>query len=450
MLERRFAEVHIGHYDVLDLLGKGGMGTVYKARHRHMKRVVAIKVLAREVACEPWFVQRFQREIETVAQLMHPHIVMAYDAAEDAIGHYLVMEYVNGRDLASEVLQDGPLSIADAVDCTLQAARGLEFAHRQGIIHRDVKPANLLRDASGVVKVADLGLARLSAAPAGSSLTQVGDIVGTADFMPPEQAFASAPVDHRADIYSLGCTLFFLIAGRPPYQAEVPIGVLLQHREAPLPSLAAVRPDTPPELDALQRRALAKQPADRYPTMTAMVHALEAMQRLTVALTARPGLPPPVDPSTGLPNSETDHAAALSDTQATPAAAAPRRLEELTIVLVEPSRTQAGIVRTYLRELGIDKVHATGAGRQALALARETHADVVLSAMHLTDMTGLQLLQALRTDTVCAGLGFILASSATGSDATEELPREPRTVLMPKPFDVRKLAQALAQASRAP
>src|SRR5204862_7060000 len=138
-----------------DRLGAGGMGTVYKARHRRMKRVVAVKVLSRKIAESEHFVQRFQREVEAVARLSHPNIVMAHDADEAEAGHFLVMEFVNGRDLATEAQQRGPLPVAEAVDYILQAARALDYAHNQGIIHRDIKPANLLRDASGLVTVAD-------------------------------------------------------------------------------------------------------------------------------------------------------------------------------------------------------------------------------------------------------------------------------------------------------
>src|SRR5262249_26064973 len=153
---------------------------------------------------------------------------------ESPAGPYLAMEFIQGRDLASEVQAAGPLSVAAAVHCTLQAARGLTYAHEQGLIHRDVKPANLMRDTRGVVKVADLGLARLKnpqAAAADSALTQAGSVVGTVDFMAPEQAVDSTTVDHRADIYSLGCTLFYLLTGRPLYAGTSLMSLLLQHRD---------------------------------------------------------------------------------------------------------------------------------------------------------------------------------------------------------------------------
>src|SRR5262245_37542572 len=172
-LGRRFGELRIGNYEVLDRLGAGGMGTVFKARHRRMKRVVALKVLARQMAESGTFAERFQREVETIARLSHTNIVMAFDADEAEVGPFLVMEFVDGRDLASEVDRAGPLPVADAVDRILQAARGLEYAHGRGIVHRDIKPGNILRDADGVVKVADLGLARLRTADGPSESTSL-------------------------------------------------------------------------------------------------------------------------------------------------------------------------------------------------------------------------------------------------------------------------------------
>src|SRR5262249_21112706 len=230
------------------------------------------KVLSRSVAQTGKFVQRFQREVEAVARLSHPNIVIAHDADEAELGHYLVMEFVNGRDLATVVQEHGPLVIPDAVDCILQAARALDYAHGQGIIHRDIKPANLLRDVSGVVKVADLGLARfndtLGRSPEGmSALTQAGTIMGTVDFMPPEQALGLTNIDHRADIYSLGCTLYFLLTGGPPYEGPTMMAILLKHREAAIPSLCAARAEVPATLDQIFQRMVAKKPEERFASM---------------------------------------------------------------------------------------------------------------------------------------------------------------------------------------
>lgn len=461
VLRHRLDELHFGSYLVLDRLGAGGMGTVYKARHARMKRVVALKVLAREIAGQGTFARRFQREVETIAQLSHPNIVMAFDAGEAAAGPFLVMEFVNGRDLGSEVQQDGPLSVADAVGCTLQAARGLAYAHGQGVIHRDIKPANLLRDAGGLVKVADLGLARLNTGPDGSprsGLTQAGGIVGTADFMAPEQALDSTSIDARADIYALGCTLYFLLTGQAPYTAGSIIELLFKHRDAPLPALGATRPDVPAEVEALFRRMVAKRSDDRPATMLAVIETLEGLQDRVADLRARPVVRPPVSPSSAgetVAAETSEQFLAKEPRPGTPpeskAAAQTvgdgRPQTTLSVVLVEPSRTQAAIVRKYLLELGIDQVHGTGSGREALALAKQQKADVLLSAQHLADMTGVQLVQTLRAEAGCAHVGFVLASSESPSGEALAVLATPRTVLLPKPFDQRQLAKALGQAA---
>jgi phosphate ABC transporter phosphate-binding protein len=295
LLQGRVADLRIGGYEVLDLLGQGAMGTVYRARHRTMKRVAAIKVLAPEVAKHESFAQRFQREVETLARLHHPNIIMAFDAGESPAGPFLAMEFVQGRDLAREVQAAGPLGLADSVACILQAARGLEYAHEQGLIHRDVKPANLMRDVRGVVKVADLGLARmrnLHAAQSESALTQAGSIVGTVDYLAPEQAVDSTTVDYRADIYSLGCTLYYLLTGRPMFSGSSLMSLLLQHREAPPPSLLEARPGVPDLLNAVYLRMVAKDPNDRYASMTEVALALEEAAQLISTLPPSALLPP--------------------------------------------------------------------------------------------------------------------------------------------------------------
>ena len=290
--EERGSSLRIGNYDILDRLGAGGMGTVFKARHRRMKRVVALKVLAANLSENPLFVKRFQREVETIAALGHPNVVMAYDADEADVGHFLVMELVNGHDLAACVEREGPFSLPRAVDCILQAARGLAYAHSQGIVHRDVKPHNLLLDESGVIKVTDLGLARLNhgaeGAAAGADVTMAGGVIGTVDYMPPEQAVDSTTIDHRADIYSLGCTLHYLLTGRPPYAGATIMAILLKHRDGEIPQLSAARPDLPPQLDDLFRRMLSKSPEQRVQNMSDVVAELEAIAAIL-----------PKDPGTG-------------------------------------------------------------------------------------------------------------------------------------------------------
>lgn len=456
ILERRFEDLRMGNYEILDKLGAGGMGTVFKARHRRMNRLVALKVLSKEVAATEKFVQRFQREVETIARLSHPNIVMAFDADEAHAGPFLVMEFVNGRDLASEVYKNGPLAVDDAVECILQSARGLEYAHAQGIVHRDIKPGNILRDASGVFKVTDLGLARLNEAARNesqSSLTQAGGVLGTVDFMPPEQAVDSTTIDLRADIYSLGCTLHYLLTGQPPYSGSSIMAVLLKHRDAPIPSLRASRPDIPEALEECFRLMVAKQPGERLASMTDVVRVLEELKRTTHLSDARPATPgsqlggATIDFSTG------DAVASRDTSRVVPAGELPKTIStggaKHAIVLVEPSRTQAAIIRKYLEQLGYLVVHASGSGKEALDAARQHQARAIISAMHLKDMTGVELARALVADSQCSRIGFILATSETDGDAATELPPGDTVVIMPKPFDISSLQKALAHAVKA-
>ncbi len=462
VLTRRFDDLVMGNYEILDRLGAGGMGTVFKARHRRMKRIVALKVLSREVARSESFAQRFQREVETIARLTHPNVVMAFDADESKMGPFLVMEFVDGHDLAGEVTQAGPLSVADAVECTLQAARGLEYAHSQGIVHRDIKPANLMRDVSGVVKVTDLGLARLNATDgtANTSLTQAGGIVGTMDYMPPEQALDSTAIDHRVDTYSLGCSLYFLLTGRPPFEGNTIMALLLKHREAPIPSLCAARLDIPAELDAIFRRMVAKKPEDRQPTMADVVRELDTLKKSIRLSDTRPagaaarlGAAPDMSGATITYGSNEASTARdplqtmVSDGVGTDTSIAEAgKVAGRVVVLAEPSRVQAGIIRRYLEQLKVGAVHPVGSGHQAFEVAKREAADVILCSMQLSDMTGLHLAHMLLADPACGRLGLVLATSeADMEEAAALMPDSPRVILMPKPFDQQRLAASLAK-----
>lgn len=268
-----------GEYTILEQIGAGGMGQVFKARHRTMERVVALKMLPPKAMKSPQAVERFHREVRTAARLTHPNIVIAYDAGEHKGNHYLVMEHVDGYDLANVVAQRGPLSVSQAVDCIVQAAKGLEYAHSEGVAHRDIKPGNLLLDRKGTVKILDMGLARIFEGGRSDSpdrLTDSGQVMGTCDYMAPEQAEDTHAADHRADIYSLGCTLYRLLTGHKPYTGDTLIQILLAHREAPIPSIVQKRPDAPAELDAVFQKMMAKTPDDRYQSMAEVIAALEA------------------------------------------------------------------------------------------------------------------------------------------------------------------------------
>jgi serine/threonine protein kinase/DNA-binding response OmpR family regulator len=430
----RHDELRVGNYDILGKLGAGGMGTVFQARHRRLKRIVALKVLSADLCQDIAFVRRFQREAETVARLSHPNIVMAYDADEAEVGHFLVMEFVNGRDLASTVEKNGPLSVFQAIDCTLQAAKGLAYAHEQGIIHRDIKPHNLLLDQAGTLKITDLGLARLvtSSSQSPSSLTQAGGLLGTSNYMPPEQATDPTQIDHRADIYALGCTLHFILTGNPPFDGPSMMSVLIKHRETPAPSLTAQRPDVPADLDRLYLRMMAKEPSGRPKSMAEVAAALTPL-RETASATA-PVRPGHLAVSIG---AATFTGEAIQNTLSEV-----KKAPSLTVLVVEPSRVQGGIIRKYLEAQDITVLGVVVNGQEALKSVRASAPVCIVSALHLPDMTGLDLAQAVRDEAQGNPPGFVLVSTASES-ATSSLTQISRALMLHKPFTPAQLIEAV-------
>ncbi len=268
----------LGSYVLMERIGAGGMGQVYKARHRIMDRFVAVKRLPCKLTADQAAIARFRREVKAASRISHPNIVRAYDADQVNGIPFLVMELVEGSDLAALVRKNGPFSVHKAVGYTLQAARGLEAAHKDGIVHRDIKPANLMLDAQEVVKILDMGLARFGGDGNDSvhaDLTSTGTIMGTADYMAPEQALDTKTVDSRADIYSLGCSLHFLLTGEALYQGDTLMKKLLAHREHPIPSLRTSRPEVSEQLDDVFKKLVAKKAGDRYQSMTQAIAELE-------------------------------------------------------------------------------------------------------------------------------------------------------------------------------
>ena len=269
-------------YNVACWIAKGGMGNVFQAQHRSMGRTVALKVINKKLVRDPDVVERFQREVQTAARLSHVNIVTAYDAEQIDDLHILVMEYVDGFNLASMVKTCGPLPLSDACDYARQAAIGLQYAHEQGVVHRDIKPHNLML-ASGTVKILDFGLASLTAGTAlpkgdsdagDASLTAAGSIMGTPDFISPEQAADAHQADIRSDIYSLGATLYYLLSGQAPFPTGSVAQRLKSHAESTPPAIRSLRPEVPPELSEVLARMLAKEPDQRFQTPQQVAAAL--------------------------------------------------------------------------------------------------------------------------------------------------------------------------------
>ncbi len=256
----------LGQYTIIQEIGRGGMATVYSATQRGMSRTVAIKVLPRHFLHDPGFLERFEREVEVISQLEHPHILPIYDYGEAEGVPYIAMRYLGGGSMAQMVRRGVP-KLEDLRKPFQQIAEALDYAHQQGIIHRDLKPGNVMLDENGNAYLSDFGIARVM----GSDLTGSA-IIGTPAYMSPEQAQGTA-IDARSDIYALGIVLFELITGREPYQAETPMSVLLKHLNEPIPPLEQFREGVPKSVQAVIEKATAKDPDARYSSATEMARA---------------------------------------------------------------------------------------------------------------------------------------------------------------------------------
>jgi serine/threonine protein kinase len=292
-------------YEILEELGRGGMGVVYKARQLNLNRIVALKVIRRDRLAQPDTVRRFRREVQAIARLSHPHLVVVHHADQLGDTHYFAMEYIDGVTLQRLVQEEGPLPIATACDYIRQAALGLQHAHERRLVHRDIKPANLMvlqesgirsqesrvkdtafaltpdpRPLTPVVKILDLGMARLlqpldTEESVSSTLTEAGAVIGTLDYIAPEQARDPRTADIRADLYSLGCTLHFLLTGQVLYPGGTWLDKLDKHRNEPPPRVPTLRPGVPIEVSNIMQRLLAKKPEERYQSPAELATALE-------------------------------------------------------------------------------------------------------------------------------------------------------------------------------
>ncbi len=285
LFQGRGLELVLGPYVVLERLGEGGMGAVYKARHAKLGRVVALKVIRPERLQSADAVRRFHREVRAAAQLTHPNVVRAMDADTVSGSHFLVLEYVDGIDLARLVKQQGPLPVKQACEYIRQAALGLQHAFERGLVHRDIKPHNLLLTRDGTtVKLLDMGLARLAQSGEQDTevlgtMTQDGAMMGTADYIAPEQAESAHQADIRADLYSLGCTFYFLLTGEVPFPGASLMQKLLRHKEQEPAPLQQLRPDVPASVAAVVQRLMRKRPEERYQRPADLVQALAALGR---------------------------------------------------------------------------------------------------------------------------------------------------------------------------
>lgn len=272
---RRFS---IGRYTVLEQLGAGGMATVYLCQHKHMKRRAAVKVLPAKLAADPSCVARFYREARAVAALDHPNIVRAFDVAEDDGIHFLALEYVEGPTLQEMVRFRGTLGTLQVMHYMRQAAAGLQHAFQAGIIHRDIKPGNLLVDLSGTVKILDLGLARFFTDEKDDLTVMYDDVVlGTADYLAPESAESCRNSDVRSDIYALGCTFYFCLTGQPPFPEGTLANKLVAHMKQKPRPIRELRPEVPRDLAAVIDKAMAKRPKDRYQTPADLIGVLTGL-----------------------------------------------------------------------------------------------------------------------------------------------------------------------------
>jgi len=272
ILQRVVGELIAGRYELEELVGSGGMSSVYRAHDRLLERTVALKILHEQFTRDEGYVERFRREARSVAQLTHPNIVTVIDRGEQDGRQFIVFEYVDGMNLKELVAQEGPLAPDEAIELALQIARGLAFAHEQGLVHRDVKPQNVLLDADGRAKVTDFGIAH---AVDVDGMTITGTIMGTSNYIAPEQA-RGQPVDEQTDVYSLGCVVYELLAGDVPFDGDNFVAVAMRHVNDPVPSVREVRPDVPPRLDLAIQQAMAKDRGDRFDSMADFAAELEA------------------------------------------------------------------------------------------------------------------------------------------------------------------------------
>ena len=337
-----------GRYELHRRLARGGMADVFLARDQLLGRPVAVKVLFPEYATDPKFVERFRREAQAAANLNHPNIVSIYDWGEESGTYYIVMEYVEGQSLAEILRRDGNLTIEQVTRVAMDVAGALGFAHDGNVVHRDVKPGNVLVSPKGEMKVADFGIATAMSANADANLTQTGAVMGTATYFSPEQA-QGLKVDHRSDLYSLGVLMYEMLVGQPPFTGETPVSIAYKHVQEPIVPVPEHGVDIPPALAAITMKLLSKNPDNRYPSAEALLSDLErfrqgqamasaasAAQQSAAGTAAMPAAAPAMQQTAALPRQQQHRPQQTRSRQ--------RRPQELPATYREPPRRRGGLI----------------------------------------------------------------------------------------------------------
>ena len=478
---KRIADLAMANYLILDRLGEGGMGTVFRARHKRMRRIVALKVLNPEIQENPDHLQRFQREIETLARLNHPGVIQAYDADFGPSGFFLVLELVEGNDLDGIVRKNGPLPVSEAIDAMIQSAKALQYVHDQGMVHRDIKPQNLMRNRQGDIKVADLGLVRLAEAESTDDhnkqgLTQQFTIAGTLEFMAPEQAENTSGVDNRADIYSLGCSLYYILAGKNVYTGKSVMDKLMAHMTHPIPSIRELRTDVSEKLDNVFMKMVAKTVDQRYQTMNEVVADLENIKMVEKVSNVAP-TNIVITPQTA--QTETDTGTAFFET---PIAKRPpselegtlifnpgqktsiqnnlnnaatafiehpsqstvelSQIDSAKVLLVEPSKLQGMMIGNQLKSLGIADVKFAVSGADAFEQFSKGGYKAIVCSQNLPDCSGIELAQKIKAAPSGKGISFILITSNIDNEM-ESLAAKVDFKILRKPFTPEQLKSTL-------
>ena len=265
-----------GRYKLIDELGRGSFATVYIARDTKNNRIYAVKVMHFEFSDDGELLARFQREAHILLHLSDPHIVRIFDYGDENDIHYIVMDYIDGQNLKYHTLTHGPMDALRALDYARQIAEGLDTAYKHGVVHRDIKPQNIVINSKDVVKITDFGLARSRETV---TLTQSNVFMGTAYYIPPEQAESGRSADTRSDLYSVATVLFEMLTGRPPFEGEPAVDIVVKHMNEKVPSICLIRSDLPPEIDEFMLKAMAKSPEDRFSTPQEFISAIEQLQQ---------------------------------------------------------------------------------------------------------------------------------------------------------------------------